>query len=407
MRILRSLLTFFGFFAGASSVEDDPEIRLLSRRVGHRDTLTGVLLMIPSVATTSLTYFGISEPLQEAGLGLVSKGQALAFAVTIGVFSWLGWFYAFGLLYRLHGPRLRQALLAACSFLAMIVLIDAPFNMAALGGSTGVQLSIAKTAKHYETRKNTVFRETTVVRQLLPAIEAQRARFAAQAASERTNGTYSGSRGVGKVSAGFDQIAILLEQLTRDLKAGLDQAEALQDEITTIFAGIRADTYEAGPLRPRVKRVTIAADEMDAAIGKLAQYDYRVSIEATLSSLRTIFPTPDVAGSEFEAIQNAQIAVIAEMAGPVADILLNALGQLESDEAVAIEAIRPENAILAIRTHWRPLIFQWTAALFVDVAPAALLVILISAFREIDARRAAALRSNKAPSSKNAKGDPS
>ncbi|HBQ36392.1 MAG TPA: hypothetical protein DD729_06080, partial [Rhodobacteraceae bacterium] len=64
-------------------------------------------------------------------------------AQSSGVFSWLGWFYLFGLLYRLHGKRLFTALVAGTFFIFSIAAIDAPFNMLALGGGPAVQMTIA------------------------------------------------------------------------------------------------------------------------------------------------------------------------------------------------------------------------------------------------------------------------
>ncbi|MCF6317112.1 MAG: hypothetical protein L3J30_12705 [Marinosulfonomonas sp.] len=363
------------------------ESNLLTRKVGFREVLTAILLMIPSSATMMLTYYGVSGPLAEQGGGIVQQGQALAFAMTIGIFSWLGWFYLFGLLYRLHGKRLFTSLAAGTFFIFSIAAIDAPFNMLALGGGSAVQMTIADTADSYEARKNAVFQQSTVTRQMLPAIEAQAVRFRALEADEIAHGVFSGSRGAGKVSAGFGQIATLLETLAGALNSGLDESQSIQDEIARIFSLIKADTYNTGPLRPRVRRVSIAADRLDDQLSRLNQYDYRVSIEATLTSLNAIFPAPKNAGSGFEVIQNEQLAVIAEMAKPVAESLQNALNQLASDTEISSERVRPQNATIAIRSKWRELIFQWMAAIFIDLAPGALLIILIAAFREIDAQK--------------------
>lgn len=363
------------------------ESNLLTRKVGFREVLTAILLMIPSAATMMLTYYGVSGPLAEQGGGVVQQGQALAFAMTIGIFSWLGWFYLFGLLYRLHGKRLLTSLAAGTFFIFSIAAIDAPFNMLALGGGSAVQMTIADTAEYFEVRKTAVFQQSTVTRQMVPAIEAQAVRFRSLEADEVSYGVYSGSRGAGKVSAGFGQIASLLETLASALNTGLDESQEIQNEIAQIFSLIKADTYNIGPLRPRVRRVSIAADRLDDQLSRLNQYDYRVSIEATLTSLNSIFPAPKNAGSGFEVTQNAELAVIAEMAKPVAESLQNALSQLANGNEVSAERVRPQNATIAIRSKWRELIFQWMAAIFIDLAPGALLIILIAAFREIDAQK--------------------
>lgn len=132
--------------------------------------------------------------------------------------------------------------------------------------------------------------------------------------------------------------------------------------------------------------MSIIADALDEALGRLERYDYAVAIRATLNSLAASFPVPSTAGSAFERTQNAQLGVIAEMVGPLAKNLAAALDALEADSAAVPDRVRPENAVTAIRTYWRPLIFQWIAAIFIDIAPACLLIILTAAFREIDHR---------------------
>lgn len=364
-------------------------LTLLLAKVTQREVMTGILLLIPAVATTMLTYFGTAVPLEEQGGGIVSKGQALAFAITIGIFSWLGWFYGFGILYRLSGIRLRAALTAGIIYLAMIVAIDSPFNMIALAGGSAVQMSISDTAVYYETRAKETAMASGQARQLLPAIKGQETRFEGLGKGEERFGTFSGSPGPGKVSAAFFQIRDLLAALSREIEAGLAASETLQKEITTGLAAIKTETYTTGPLRPRVRRVSIEADRLDDALGRLERYDYAVSIEATLASLRTIFPAPNTARTEFEAVQNDQMAVIAAMAVPVAESLQEALTSLRGEASTELEPSRPEHAVTAIRTYWKPLIFQWTAAIFIDIAPACLLIILTAAFREVDHSRAA------------------
>jgi len=363
---------------------DTTNATLLGRKVNFRETLTGILLMIPSAATTMLTFYGISEPLSEQGGGIVQKGQALAFALTIGAFSWLGWFYLFGLIYRLRGKRLATAMAAGTLFVSSVAAIDAPFNMLALGGGTAVQMTIDDTAQTYESAKIAAFEETTAMRRLLPAINAQAERFDTLRAGEREGGDFSGAAGDGKVAAGFGQIAKLLSGLSEELEAGLYAAESLQAEMAAPFAQLKAETYQTGPLRPRVLRASIAADQLDDILGQLGQYDYRVSIAATLQSLESIFPTPVAADGAFETRQNQELVLIAEMARPVAKALQDALETLSDVETPEFKRVRPKNATEAIRTKWRELIFQWMAALFVALAPAILLILLIAAFREVD-----------------------
>ncbi|MEM6945456.1 MAG: hypothetical protein AAF565_17065, partial [Pseudomonadota bacterium] len=256
-----------------------------------------------------------------------------------------------------------------------------------LGGASAVQMTLVDTAEHYEQEKTAAFRRATVARQLMPAISAQQTRFERLQEGEVAFGTFSGSPGQGKVSEGFGQVATLLATLLSDLKAGLGQADGLQGEIATIFSTMKEDAFLVGPLRPRVRRVSVAADQMDDLLERLHQFDYRISIQATLGSLQSIFPAPEAAKSGFEAKQNTQLGVIAEMTKPVAEDLQAALTELSSVPEISAARVRPEPAIVAIRTKWRPLFFNWLAAAFINLAPALLLIILIAAFAEIDAQR--------------------
>lgn len=349
-----------------------------------REHLTEILLLIPAIATTMLTYYGISVPMGETGATVVQKGQALAFSISIGIFAWLGWFYSFGLLYRLRGSRLASALAAVVVYVGVLAAIDAPFNMMAIAGGSAVQMSIGDTAGSYEIKKDAVFSRATIAQRLLPGMRAQAERFERLEQDEIAYGVHSGRKGPGKVSSGFGQIATLIDALVRDLETGLGEARGVQDQIAARFAELKAQTYRQGAIRPRVEAATVAADGIDDLLSRLAQYDYTLSIAATLSSLERIFPVPTKSGSDFEKVQNTELGVIAEMAKPVATSLNAALDELRALPTIEAPRMRPQNAHEAIRTYWRPLLPEWCAALFIDLAPAALLIILIAAWREHD-----------------------
>lgn len=72
------------------------------------------------------------------------------------------------------------------------------------------------------------------------------------------------------------------------------------------------------------------------------------------------------------------------MARPVAEAMQDALASLAPVHVDGAERVRPTDPMTAIKTYWRPLLPQWLAAIFVDFAPAILLIILIAARREAD-----------------------
>lgn len=172
-----------------------------------------------------------------------------------------------------------------------------------------------------------------------------------------------------------------------ELKSGIAASQQLQSRISAASSQLKRATFTQGPIRPRVEAVSNAADQMDDLLGRLSQLDYAVSIEATLTSLKAIFPAPTTASSAFEKNQNAQLGIIAEMAKPVAEALQSAATQLRAIDEPELKRVRPQDAMTAIRTKWKPLFPQWLAAVFIDIAPGALLIILITAFREVEARK--------------------
>lgn len=378
--------------------------KILIKKVTFRETITGILLMIPAASTTMMTFYGVSIPLTEQGGDLVAKGQALAFAITIGVFSWLGWFYLFGLIYRMRKLRLTSTLMAGIVYVGVLAAVDAPFNTLSLAGGSGVQLTMVDTARYYEDKKISVFRQSSTMRKLLPALEAQTQRFANLKDGEVKFGTFSGKKGPGKVSAGFGQIAGLLKTLIAELRKGLSEAKLIQSKILSKFSTIKSSTYKTGPIRPRVENISNAADGMDDLLVELSQYDFSVSIKATLTSLNAIFPAPSNASSTFEQTQNSELAVISQMAKPVASALQTALKELEPREEISsAKSVRPLDAMAAIHAKWRELLPQWMAALFVDIGPSALLIMLIAGFRESEAREEELRPANDTKTSKTEK----
>lgn len=354
----------------------------LHRKVVIRERLTEILLLIPAFGTMMLTYFGISVTMLETGATVVQKGQALTFAIAIGVFAWLGWFFLFGLIYRLTGARLAATLIAGTISVGTLAAIDAPFNMLAIAGGSAVQMSLSDTTAVYEEKKEAAYARATTAQRLIPAIRAQAERFTGLGDNEIAYGTHSGKRGPGKVSSGFYQIASLLDSLARQLEASIAESRALQEEIGREFAVMKEVTLRQGQIRPRVEAATIAADRLDDLLARLRQQDYAASLRATIDSLDTIFPAPTNASSDFEVVQNRELAVIAEMATPVAAALHAGLEELETAPVAEPARKRPENAHTAIRTYWEPLLAEWCAAVFIDIAPAMLLIILTAAWRE-------------------------
>lgn len=354
------------------------------QNIGSRETLTTILLTVISATSVMLTYFGVSNGFSEQGATLVQKGQSLAFALSFGVLSWLGWYYLFGLVFRLTGKRLMVGLTTAFVYISSVAAVDAPFNMEALGGGQAVQFSLVDTAKHYEVQKDLALRNATILKQLLPAIETQAERFAGLKESELEHGTHSGSSGAGKVSAAFGQIETTLSSLARELEAGLGATTAVQAKILQELATLKTQAYTIGPLRDRMIAVSKAADALDIQFTRLTQSDYRSSLEVTLSVLEALFPEGLTAKSAFEEVQNRELQAIGEMATPVAMALREALVKMPSMNASVTDRIRPMSTGQAIRFYWRDLLPQWVAAMFIDFAPGMLLIILIAAYRETD-----------------------
>lgn len=356
----------------------------LDERIQFVERLTAILLMIPSAGSAVLTYYGVAGPLTETGSTAIQKGQAVGFALAIGVFIWLGWFYLFGLIHRLDGARLRLALLAGGVMVGAIAVIDAPFNMLALAGGPAAQMSLVTMAHGYEQRRDALIDSATATRRLLPAIQVQAQRFAKLKAQEEKNGTFSGKGKPGKVSASFGQVADLLGGLGTQLDAGLAHVEKLQTDLNGAFGQLKAQAYQQGPIRARMEGASAAADRIDTLLAQAAQYDFGASIEATLASLDSSLLRPQATADAFEQTQAAEIAAVAAMVRPVADSLQAGLAELRGHAAPVVAALRPESPLTAIRTYWRELFPHWCAALFIDFAPAALLFLLIAARRQAD-----------------------
>lgn len=351
--------------------------------VDYREWIATILLTIPSAGAMLLTYRGVSIPLSENGAEIAHKGDALVFAAAIGALVWLGWFFLFSMLHRLSGRRLKSALVAGSIYVTIVASIDAPFNMLALGGAPAVQMSLVDTGSYYEAVRTSAFAKTTVSRRLIASLRTQAASFR-DSEEKELGGVHSGQPKAGKVSAAFGQVATLLNRLADELEKGLASADGMQSDITTSLARIKKAAHEQGPIRARVETVSTEADKIDELLGRLVQLDMSVSIKATLKSLETAVPVPTKAVKPFEVVQNEQLVLIAERARTVAGTLQQALAELPTASVSVSKPVRPLDAMTAIKTYWRPLLPQWIAAFFVDLAPGLLLFILIAGRREAE-----------------------
>lgn len=213
-------------------------------------------------------------------------------------------------------------------------------------------------------------------------MKAEAKRFETLAQRELA-GSGTGKPGPGKVRDGYLQIATLLSELDRALKESLSELRAADVEAAVTLRAMKTTTYTPGKIRERVAALSSQADQLDALLRKIAQRDTAAAIKATATSLRGIIPPPGAARSAFEVTQNAELARIGEMAKPVATALETALSASEQQGKLVFEPVRPQNAMTAIKTYWRELLPQWVAALFVDFAPAILVVALLAARREL------------------------
>ncbi|KFL29535.1 hypothetical protein JP75_20405 [Devosia riboflavina] len=351
--------------------------------VDYIEALTSILLMIVSVGILLLTYAGVSMPLSESGEGLLGKAHALSFATIVAVLAWLGWKHIFSIVPRLRKRRMLTGILAGSIYALCITAIDAPFSVLALGGPTAVKLSMADTVESYEDITTAVAGQSSTAAQLVPVMTSQVARFASLADVEVATGAQSGSKGEGKVSETFRQVSTILGTLSTDIQGGMAQANKVQGEISTTLAEMKSYVFITGDIGERSRGVSIAADKIDRLLAQVRQYDYVLSIEATLSILENLVPDQGDASSDFEAVQNRELRVIAEMVKPVADSLRHALANLDG-EAVAARPARPLDALEAIRAYWVALLPQWIASIFLDLSPLALLVIQLAGRREVE-----------------------
>lgn len=358
--------------------------QVLSEKVANKECYTSILLAIPSAGSMLLTYYGVSVPLMESGATLIQKGQALAFAATVGLYSWITWNYLFGLVYRLSGRQLRTALLAGGIMVSLMAGIDAPFNMLALSGSRASQMSLVDVAKAYEGRGAATVERTTIASRLAPALRAQARRFRELEQNEIAYGSSSGRSGHGKVSAAYGQIATLLEALIEDLQAGVADMGALQEPLTRALRAMKAATYREGPIRERMAEVSYAADSADEAFAAFRERDFVQALDSTLASLEASLADSSSGSTGYQKTQSDEVNAIAARIAPVTATLRNALDELGDQRDITGALPRPEDPMTAIFTYWQPLMTNWTAALFIGVAPAGLLIILVAAFREVE-----------------------
>ncbi|WP_417729049.1 hypothetical protein [Roseovarius sp.] len=359
----------------------EPRDALLSL-IHYKEVLTTTLLTIVSAGIALLTYSGLSSQMIENGGGIADKGHALSVATIIGTISFLSWSFTFGLVHWLTGKALAVAMAAAMTLILSIAAIDAQYNMLGLSGPAAVQLSLVDTSAHYEAQRRTLSQTVGQAQQLVPALNAQAARFEALKIQEELTGAFSGRKGPGKVSEAFGQIANLLTSLSGDIERGAAKAGSMQTEITRGITQLKSHVYSLGNVRDRSRDVSSSADRLDELFGNLAQYDYRASLLATIASLDSLTLSGGAATSEFGAVQNAELAAISEMAKPVATSLRAALEGIASPEVATSTVSRPMSAMAAVRHYWFELLPAWIAAFAIDLLPALLVIILIAARRE-------------------------
>ena len=176
----------------------------------------------------------------------------------------------------------------------------------------------------------------------------------------------------------------MLEALIEDLQAGVADMGALQEPLTRALRAMKAATYREGPIRERMAEVSYAADSADEAFAAFRERDFVQALDSTLASLEASLADSSSGSTGYQKTQSDEVNAIAARIAPVTATLRNALDELGDQRDITGALPRPEDPMTAIFTYWQPLMTNWTAALFIGVAPAGLLIILVAAFREVE-----------------------
>lgn len=234
------------------------------------------------------------------------------------------------------------------------------------------------------------------VRRILPAFRVEAARFL-EAQERELKGRRTGQPGAGKVSDALGQVGGLLGNLSNEIETALAKAQIIEQRLNASLDEMKKQVFRQGPIAPRMEAVSSIADRIDADLALLSRFDFRVSIRAGLASLEKLVPAPTPAKTPWENIQNAELAQIAEMTKPVAEALRAALDALDVGSSEPPARSRPVDAMTATKIYWMELLPFYIAAVFLDLSPAFLLVILIAARREVEARATATFKSRGVP----------
>jgi hypothetical protein len=361
------------------------ESALMFKRVEEREKLASILLAALSSAAVAVTYFGLAMGISEAGEGLLQKGLALLVALAFGILNWLGYHFIFGLVDRMRSHRLNAGAMAGFVFLAILSIVDAQLITQAIAGASASQMSIVDVASYYEERRNETTESISAVKKLLPAIRAEVGRFSELEQQEINFGVLSGSAKPGKVSSALGQVSTLLTGLADQLEAGIAEAEGIEAEVTTSLGRIKEHAYTKAPISGRLEATSREADRIDELLARLARYDYRSSVRASLETLSNLFPVPTSARSEFEAVQNDEMGRVREMAKPVADALGGSLADLpETTSVTEKRKVRPLTPSDATKHYWLRILPEWLLGIFFDLAPFFLVVLLTAGRREAE-----------------------
>lgn len=355
-------------------------------RIEEREKLASILLLSLSATVTTITYFGISMGISEAGEGPIQKGLALIVAIAFGIVNWMGYHWIFGLLDRMTAGRLTRASIVSFAFLMVLSAVDAQLITQAIAGASASQKSIVDVARYYEERREDSSDSIGAVQRILPAIKAEAERFAALERQEVEFGVLSGSAKPGKVSAAIGQVKQLLSGLADQLDAGIDEAEAIERDVTASLGRIKEQAYTKSPIAGRLEQTSREADHIDELLARLSRYDFRAAVQSSLDTLTNLFPVPTNARTEFEGVQNDEIGRVREMAAPVAASLTKALSSFAAVDAPEdTEKVRPLTPGDAVKHYWLRVLPEWLLAAFLDQAPGLLAILLVLGRRQAEA----------------------
>ena len=350
------------------------------RTILGMDRMTNVVLIILSAVSGLLTYQGLKLVFDAGAVTWLNFIVAAAMAFAITMIIYLFWRTAFKAAVTYEpGLPLGLGLSVTSLFIPFIIAISSWFNTAGMAGPAAIQkhlfVQIVKTQVHADAQITAAL----ALQSFGPSLAQAAVGYQAEALSECSSGSRTGSGGEGTLCFTMRAVAERLTTLAADLPEQKKGAFAAAKRARAVINQMRVVVSSNAETGKKVDEVARHADQLRNMLAALNGAETLSLIRSTVRSLpdETSKRPLSAKSKAGRAKQQAALDDLHVELTRLADRVETEVDEAAPKESVALPTMERLNTATAVFRYASDFVPFWIAGIALDLMPLAILLFLV------------------------------